>query len=133
MNIIKQLKLNTEEYINKREDNMKFTVKPRKVRRKTLIKDLLKLRASFMAWDNERRRKVDLVLTALEPEDRYINIERVKERLNRIAEGDELLPAAQKMLELHYRSLSMNVIERSKAYRRSKRARRKLKRITKRK
>lgn len=84
-----------------------------------------------MAWDNERRRKVDLVLTALEPEDKYIIIERVKERLNRVAEGDELLPAVQKMLDLHYRSLSMNVIERSKAYRRSKRARRKLKRITK--
>lgn len=131
MNIIKQLKLNTEEYINKKEDNMKFTVKHRKVKRKTLIKDLLKLRASFMAWDNERRRKVDLVLTALEPEDKYIIIERVKERLNRVAEGDELLPAVQKMLDLHYRSLSMNVIERSKAYRRSKRARRKLKRITK--
>lgn len=132
MDIIKQLKLNREEYINKKEDNLKLIVIPRKVKRKILIKDLLKLRDSFMEWDDERRRKVDLVITALEPESRYINIKRVEQRLNRIAEGDELLTAAQKMLHIHYLDLSMSVIKRTKAYRRTKKARRKLKRMMRR-
>ena len=110
MNLIDQLRKNTEAYVEGIEDNLKYRAKRRKVKTKTLQKDLLQLRRSFMDWDDERRRKVDLVMEALESEDKYVDIERVKRRLDIVAEGDELLPAAQKMINIHYLDLSLTHI-----------------------
>lgn len=129
MNQIDQLKHNTDAYVKGKEHNIKYKARRRKVKTKTLQKDLLQLRRSFANWDNERRRKVDLVLEALEPEGKYVDIDRVKHRLDVVAEGDELLPAAQKMINLHYLDLSMTVTNRVRIYRRRLRAKRKLNKV----
>lgn len=132
MNLIDQLKQITETYLEGRESNIKYRAKQRKVKTKTLQKDLLQLRRTFLNWDHERRRKVDLVLAALEHEGKYVDIERVKKRLDERAEGDELLIAAHKMINIHYLDLSMTVTNRVKAYRRRLRAKRKLNKMKRR-
>lgn len=105
--------------------------KRRKVKTKKLVRDLLQLRESFADWDNGRRRKVDLVLNAIDKNQKYIDYEQTAKRLNNTASNDELLPASMKMLRLHYLDLSMTISEKAKAYRRTVRARKKLRRLKK--
>lgn len=99
-----------------------------RVRTKKLKKDLLRLRQSFLGWDSERRRKVDLVIAALDEKEKYVDLGEAQARLNEIARDDELLDAAQKMLRLHYSELSLTVTKRYEAWRRTSRARKKLRR-----
>ncbi|MFL2111558.1 hypothetical protein ACEN4S_09315 [Marinilactibacillus psychrotolerans] len=66
-------------------------------------------------------------MSALNPEAKYTDLEEVQAKLNDVAKGNELLPAAQKMLQLHYLELLMTIKERFDMKRRTLRARKKLK------
>ena len=128
LSISEQVKHNVNEIVQNKKKNFRLTVRVKKVKTKKLVNNLLSLRQSFVSWDDERRRKVDLVLSALDKKKKYTDLEEAEARLNEIAKGDELLPAAKKMLRLHYLELSMTVKERFNMKRRTARARKKLKR-----
>lgn len=129
LSISEQVKHNANEYIKSKDNNknLRLTVRVKKVKTKKLKKDLLRLRQSFLDWDSERRRKVDLVIAALNEAEKYTDLEEAQARLYEIARDDELLDAAQKMLRLHYLELSLTVTKRYQAWRRTARARKKLK------
>lgn len=127
MDLNEQLKHNTNEYVSGR--GIKLRVKKNKVKTKKLVKDLHQLRSSFADWDDQRRKKVDLVLNAIDNKQKYIDYEQTKSRLVETAKGEELLPAALKMLNLHYLDLSMTIREKYKMWRRTMKARKKLRRL----
>lgn len=120
LSISEQVKHNVNDYIKNKDNhkNLRLNVKVKEVKTKILKKDLLRLRHSFLDWDSERRRKVDLVLAALNEREKYVDLEEVEKGLNELAKDDELLPAAQKMLRLHHSYLSMTVTQMYQAWRR---------------
>ena len=95
------------------------------------MNELLELRASFLEWDDQRRKKVDLILDTIDTSRKYVDYEQTKIRLKEIAKNEELLPASLKMLHLHYLDLSMSIIKKNRMRRRYTRARRKLRRLKK--
>lgn len=81
------------------------------VKQEELIPLLIQLRESFMDWDNERRKKVDIVLHALNSTDEVVvNLEETLKNIELLGIQDssytELVPAAKKLLRLHYCELS---------------------------
>lgn len=106
------------------------------VKRATLVNELMKLRQSFMSWDDERRKKVDIVLSALDNEETYVNIEEAIAQVHVIASKHEkyheLQDSALKVLDLEFAKLSLSGEEKRKDDARYTKAHQKLREFEKR-
>lgn len=128
MSIVDQVKLNRGEYTkgNKSDKVIKLSIELKEVKTKELVDELMQLREAFMDWDDQRRKKVDLILNVMEMDAEYVDYDTTRSRLIETAKDEELLPASLKMFHLHYTDLSMSESRRKYMDERYERAQRKM-------
>lgn len=99
------------------------------------MEELLELRQSFMDWDIERRKKVDMILDSLDVEGKYVDVREVEENLTQLVDENktykELEPSAKKMFIIHYKEHARTWTESTQDNARRRKARRKLKKYKK--